>query len=80
MCDILCNAAARFHPFQLGHDRGLNDKVFGPTRFSVNNAPSGILRINARPSDSPPGAEVIWRGTRRMHDFALCWQSFGPDC
>ena len=34
---------------------------------------------NARPSDGPPGAEVIWRGTRRMLDFALCWQAFGPE-
>ena len=34
---------------------------------------------NARPSDGPPGSEVIWRGTRRMLDFALCWQAFGPE-
>lgn len=34
---------------------------------------------NARQGDSPPGAEVIWRGTRRMLDFALCWQAFGPE-
>lgn len=35
---------------------------------------------NNRHGDGPPGAEVIWRGTRRMLDFAMCWQSFGPDC
>ena len=34
---------------------------------------------NHREGDGPPGAEVIWRGTRRMLDFALCWQAFGPD-
>lgn len=34
---------------------------------------------NARPSDGPPGAEVIWRGTKRMLDFAICWQAFGPE-
>ena len=34
---------------------------------------------NARQDDGPPGAEVIWRGTRRMLDFALCWQAFGPN-
>ena len=34
---------------------------------------------NNRGSDGPPGAEVIWRGTRRMLDFARCWQAFGPD-
>ena len=34
---------------------------------------------NNRPSDGPPGAEVIWRGTRRMLDFARCWQAFGPN-
>lgn len=34
---------------------------------------------NNRQGDGPPGAEVIWRGSRRMLDFALCWQAFGPD-
>lgn len=34
---------------------------------------------NDRQGDGPPGAEVIWRGTRRMLDFALCWQVFGPN-
>lgn len=34
---------------------------------------------NNRQGDDPPGAEVIWRGTRRMLDFALCWQAFGPE-
>lgn len=34
---------------------------------------------NDREGDGPPGAEVIWRGTHRMLDFALCWQAFGPD-
>jgi len=34
---------------------------------------------NNRKGDSPPGAEVIWRGTRRMLDFALGWNTFGPD-
>ncbi len=48
MCDILCNAAARFHSFRLGRHRGLNDKVFVPTGFTVNNTPSGILRIMDR--------------------------------
>jgi len=26
-----------------------------------------------------PGAQTIWIGLQRMHDFALCWQLFGPD-
>ncbi|TWU40228.1 hypothetical protein Q31b_35730 [Novipirellula aureliae] len=34
---------------------------------------------NDRQGDGPPGAEVIWRGTRRMLDFAMCWRAFGPD-
>lgn len=34
---------------------------------------------NNRKGDGPPGTEVIWRGTRRMLDFALCWEAFGPD-
>ncbi len=33
---------------------------------------------NRRQHDGPPGMETIWRGTRRMMDFALAWRSFGP--
>ncbi|WP_315852931.1 IS4 family transposase, partial [Roseimaritima sediminicola] len=33
---------------------------------------------NARKHDGPPGMEAIWRGTRRMMDFALAWRAFGP--
>ena len=34
---------------------------------------------NDRQHDGPPGTDVIWRGIRRMLDFALCWQAFGPN-
>lgn len=27
---------------------------------------------------APPGPQTIWIGMQRMHDFALCWQLFGP--
>lgn len=27
----------------------------------------------------PPGPQTVWIGVQRMHDFALCWQRFGPD-
>jgi len=27
----------------------------------------------------PPGPQTIWLGLARTHDFALCWQLFGPD-
>lgn len=33
---------------------------------------------NRRNQDGPPGAEVIWRALRRMLDFALAWEVFGP--
>lgn len=26
----------------------------------------------------PPGPQSIWLGLQRMHDFATCWQLFGP--
>lgn len=32
---------------------------------------------NNRPSEPPPGPQVIWTGLRRMLDFALAWQAFG---
>jgi hypothetical protein len=32
-----------------------------------------------RPRADPPGPQAIWLGLQRMHDFALCWQRFGPD-
>lgn len=34
--------------------------------------------VNRKRSD-PPGPQTIWIGMQRMHDFALCWQLFGPD-
>lgn len=34
---------------------------------------------NNRRHDGPPGTEVIWRRTRRMLEFALCWHAFGPE-
>jgi hypothetical protein len=26
-----------------------------------------------------PGPQTVWLGLQRMHDFALCWQMFGPE-
>lgn len=34
--------------------------------------------VNRKRSD-PPGPQTIWIGLQRMHDFALCWQLFGPE-
>jgi len=34
---------------------------------------------NNRTTDGPPGPQAIWIGIRRMTDFALAWQTFGPD-
>jgi hypothetical protein len=28
---------------------------------------------------SPPGPQTLWLGMQRIHDFALCWQMFGPE-
>lgn len=33
---------------------------------------------NQRSHDRPPGPQAIWTGIRRMLDFALAWQAFGP--
>jgi len=32
-----------------------------------------------RKSSGPPGPQTVWIGLQRMHDFALCWQLFGPE-
>ncbi len=32
-----------------------------------------------RKRDDPPGPQTIWIGLQRVHDFATCWQMFGPD-
>lgn len=32
-----------------------------------------------RSRPDPPGPQTIWIGMQRMHDFALCWQLFGPE-
>lgn len=34
--------------------------------------------INRKRND-PPGPQTVWIGLQRMHDFATCWQHFGPD-
>lgn len=28
---------------------------------------------------NPPGPQTIWIGLQRVHDFALCWKTFGPE-
>ena len=33
---------------------------------------------NNRPSEPPPGPQVFWTALRRMLDFSLAWQTFGP--
>lgn len=32
-----------------------------------------------RPRHDLPGPQTIWLGLQRMHDFALCWELFGPE-
>jgi hypothetical protein len=34
--------------------------------------------VNRKRAD-PPGPQTLWIGLQRMHDFATCWQLFGPD-
>lgn len=31
-----------------------------------------------RPRHDQPGPQTLWLGLQRMHDFATCWQLFGP--
>jgi hypothetical protein len=33
----------------------------------------------SRKRAAPPGPQTIWIGLQRVHDFANCWQLFGPD-
>jgi hypothetical protein len=32
-----------------------------------------------RKRDDPPGPQTVWIGLQRVHDFATCWEMFGPD-
>lgn len=34
---------------------------------------------NNRATEPPPGPQTIWVGMRRMVDFAIAWESFGPE-
>jgi Transposase DNA-binding/Transposase Tn5 dimerisation domain len=34
--------------------------------------------VNRRRSD-PPGPQTVWLGLQRVHDFARCWETFGPE-
>jgi hypothetical protein len=29
--------------------------------------------------NGPPGPQTLWIGLQRAHDFALCWETFGPE-
>ena len=33
---------------------------------------------NNRSTDHPPGPQAIWQGIRRMTEFAIAWNAFGP--
>jgi hypothetical protein len=33
----------------------------------------------ARSGNAPPGPQTVWIGLQRTHDFALCWETFGPE-
>ncbi len=33
---------------------------------------------NNRATETPPGAQPLWIGLRRMTDFATAWLAFGP--
>jgi hypothetical protein len=32
-----------------------------------------------RQRSDPPGPQTVWLGMQRVHDFALCWNLFGPE-
>lgn len=32
-----------------------------------------------RKRPDPPGPQTVWIGLQRVHDFATCWQMFGPE-
>jgi hypothetical protein len=32
-----------------------------------------------KPRSDEPGPQTVWLGLQRAHDFALCWQRFGPE-
>ena len=34
--------------------------------------------VNQKRAD-PPGPQTLWLGLQRMHDFATCWLTFGPE-
>src|SRR5579859_7176640 len=33
--------------------------------------------VNRKRADEP-GPQTVWRGLQRLHDIALCWETFGP--
>lgn len=32
-----------------------------------------------RKGSGPPGPQTVWIGLQRAHDFAICWELFGPE-
>jgi hypothetical protein len=34
--------------------------------------------VNRPGRQDEPGPQTVWRGLQRLHDIALCWETFGP--
>ena len=34
--------------------------------------------VNKKDREDEPGPQTVWLGMQRLHDIALCWETFGP--
>ena len=34
--------------------------------------------VNKKDREDEPGPQTVWLGLQRLHDIALCWETFGP--
>lgn len=50
-----------------------------PTMAKMVNLIAQLGGYLDRKQSGPPGPQTVWLGLQRMHDFALCWELFGPE-
>lgn len=75
-CDVLFTAAEWQSIWRITREEPVPSSAPPLTEFLKLLGQLG--GYNSRPSEGPPGPQALWIGIRRMTDFALAWERFGP--
>jgi hypothetical protein len=75
-CDVLFTAAEWQSVWRIARDEPV--PATAPPLAEFLGLLGQLGGYNRRPGEGPPGPQALWVGIRRMTDFALAWQRFGP--